>query len=137
MFTLASDEINIFELDDHMREKGWHLAPQFACGGSPPNLHVGLSHANTPHAEKFVKDLAEVVDYLKHKESEVNHEELAKIVNEVVDKPIEDVMMAIIPLIGLTGMDLPEKMARLNTVLNLMPAKLRDELLTIFLNMTS
>ncbi|MBW6463004.1 MAG: aspartate aminotransferase family protein [Bacillota bacterium] len=137
MFTLASDEINIFELDDHMREKGWHLAPQFACGGSPPNLHVGLSHANVPYAEMFVKDLEEVVHNLRHKQSAINDKELAKIVNDVLNKPIEDVMMAIIPVIGLTGMDLPEKMAPLNTVLNLLPVKLRDELLTVFFNMTS
>lgn len=135
MFTIASDHYNVFEIDDMMRERDWHMIPQFACGGSPPNLHVSLSQANTPHVEKFLEDLTDVIKILKNEGSSINMAELKGIATEVENKPVEEVMMAIIPVIGLTSMELPEKMATLNTVLNLLSGQLRDELLTIFFNM--
>ena len=44
--------------------------------------------------------------------------------------------MAVAPMIGITGTDVPEQMAALNTMLDLLPAATRDELLTMFVNMT-
>ncbi len=136
MFTLASDEVNVFEVDDEMRMRGWQMIPQFACGGSPPNLHISLTQANVPHAEQFVKDLKEVIENLRSKGSTVNTAELYTIVDEVAEEPLEEIMAALIPHIGLSGMDLPEKMAPLNTVLSRLPAGKRDQLLTFFFNMT-
>jgi sphinganine-1-phosphate aldolase len=135
MFTIASETFNVFEIDDKMREKGWHMIPQFACGGSPPNLHVSLSQANAVHADKFIDDLNEVIEDLRRNGSNIDQEVFVKAIAEVEGKPVEEVMMAIIPLIGLTGVDLPEQMGPLNTALDLLPAGLRDELLTLFFNM--
>ncbi|MFO7952162.1 MAG: aspartate aminotransferase family protein [Bacillota bacterium] len=136
MFTMASDEINIFEVDDEMSMRGWKMIPQFACGGSPPNLHVSLSHANVPYAKKYVEDLHDVVDRLRREGSRVNTEELIAIVDEVADQSLDEIMGAIMPHIGLSGMDLPERMAPLNTVLSRLDANKRDHLLTFYFNMT-
>ncbi len=136
MFTMASDQVNIFEVDDELGSRGWKMIPQFACGGSPPNLHVSLSQANVPHVDRFVEDLGEVVGRLRSEGSAVNTEELHALVDRVADQPIEVIMGEVIPHIGLSGMDLPEKMAPLNTVLNRLPAEKRDRLLTFFFNMT-
>ncbi|OPL10804.1 MAG: hypothetical protein AVO34_09890 [Firmicutes bacterium ML8_F2] len=137
MFTIASESINVFEIDDEMRLRGWQMIPQFAYGGSPPNLHVSVTQANVPHTDKFLADLRTVVENLLRQGSKVNKEELSRIAAEVAGKPVEEVFMAIIPAVGLTGLDLPEQMAALNTVLDMLPAKLRDELLTEFFNLTS
>ncbi len=136
MFTMASDVVNVFEVDDEMALLGWKMIPQFACGGSPANLHVSLSHANVPYVEKYVNDLRSIVERLINEGSSVNSTELKALVDEVVDKPIEEILMAVIPHIGLTGMELPEKMAPLNTVLSCLPAEKRDQLLTFYFNMT-
>ncbi len=135
MFTIASESYNVFEIDDKMREKGWHMIPQFACGGSPPNLHVSLTQANVPHADKFLTNLNEVIEDLHQNGSSIKREIFVNAIEEVKGKPVEEVMMAIIPLIGLTGMDLPEQMGPLNTALDLLPADLRDQMLTLFFNM--
>jgi sphinganine-1-phosphate aldolase len=137
MFTIASESINVFEIDDEMRLRGWQMIPQFAYGGSPPNLHVSVTQANVPHTDKFLADLRTVVENLLRQGSKVNKEELSRIAAEVAGKPVEEVFMAIIPAVGLTGLELPEQMAALNTVLDMLPAKLRDELLTEFFNLTS
>ena len=137
MFTMASDEVNVFEVDDLMRERGWHMIPQFACGGSPPNLHVSITQANVPHTEKFISDLKEVVTYLRQNGSAVKTTEITQAVNDTLNSPVEETAMALIPLLELSGLDLPKEMATLNTALNLMSAAKRDRLLTFFFNMSS
>ncbi len=137
MFTIISDELNVFEIDDEMRLRGWQMIPQFACGGGPANLHVSLSEANVPHTQLFIKDLQEVVASLRQRGPGLDQVELARIADEAAGKPVEEVMMAIIPVIGLTGTDLPERMAPLNTILDRLPAGLRDELLTAYFNMVT
>jgi hypothetical protein len=62
---------------------------------------------------------------------------MKRIVESAKVKSPDEAMFDIIPVIGLTGMDLPERMAALNTVLNLFPSALRDEMLTMFFNMTA
>ena len=136
MFTIASEEVNIFEIEDQMSLRDWRITEQFSGYGSPANLHVSITQANLPHTELFLQDLREVVESLREKGSELDLPKLTCTVKAVADKPIEELMTAIIPLIGFRGADLPEKMAPLNTVLELLPPARRDELLKIFLNMS-
>jgi len=136
MYTIASDEVSVFEMDDEMRARGWRLLPQFACGGGPANLHVSVSHGNVPHVEAFVKDLREVVAELRKRGPSVDRAEFAEVAASVAGKPFEEVLMAVAPRIGITGTEVPDKMAPLNTMLDLLPAATRDELLTMFVNMT-
>lgn len=135
MFTIISDEFNVFEIDDEMRERGWQMVPQFSCGGGPENLHVSMTKANIPHTQAFLKDLREVVDSLRKNGSGVDSEKLQGVVKDVEDKPLEEVMMVLIEHAGMEGTELPKRMATLNTILNFIPAERRDELLTIFFNM--
>lgn len=136
MYTIASDEVSVFEMDDEMRARGWRLLPQFACGGGPANLHVSVSQGNVPHVDAFVKDLGEVVAELRGRGPSVDRAAFAAVAAGVAGKPFSEVLMAVAPLIGITGTEVPEKMAPLNTMLDLLPAATRDELLTMFVNMT-
>ncbi len=136
MFTIASDEVSIFEVDDGMRARGWRLLPQFACGGGPANLHVSVSWANVPHVDVFLSDLREVVEELRRRGPSVDRARFAEIAASVAGKPLEEVLMAVAPEVGITGAEVPEKMAPLNTMLDLLPAATRDELLRAFVNLT-
>jgi glutamate/tyrosine decarboxylase-like PLP-dependent enzyme len=134
MFTLGSDEINVFELDDEMTARGWSLLPQFACGGGPENLHISMSSSNVPLVDQLVSDLREAVDYLRRGGPLVDRETIAREVAKVAGRPLEELALHLIPLAGLTGTGLPERMAPLNTILNLLPATTRDQLLATFVN---
>jgi glutamate/tyrosine decarboxylase-like PLP-dependent enzyme len=133
MFTLGSDEINVFELDDEMTARGWSLLPQFACGG-PENLHISMSSSNVPLVDQLVSDLREAVDYLRREGPLVDREAIAREVAKVAGRPLEELALHLVPLAGLTGVGLPERMAPLNTILNLLPATTRDQLLAAFVN---
>ena len=48
--------------------------------------------------------------------------------------PFEELMMELAIMTGLTGTELPERMAPMNTVLDLLPAATRDRMLAAFIN---
>jgi len=131
---LGSDEINIFELDDEMRDRGWSLLPQFACGGGPANLHVSLSASNVPHVEQLLSDLREAVAQLRRNGPSVDREAFAREVARFEGRPLEEMILQLAVLAGITGPELPERMAPLNTLLDLMPAETRDQLLAAYMN---
>ena len=137
MFTLASDELSVFELDDEMRARGWRLLPQFACGGGPANLHVSVTAANVAHVDAFLADLRDVVEALRRNGSSVDVAMLRAAAIEVAEKSLDEILVRIAPLAGLGGAELPERMAALNTMLDALPAARRDELLTVYLNATT
>jgi len=137
MLTLASDEFNVFELDDAMRARGWSLTPQFACGGSPENLHVALHYGIVDRMEGFADDLRAALAGLRESSDRVDLDVLRAGVAEHKDKPLMEMLGALMPLAGLTGAGLPDRYAPLNSLLNLLPADKRDAALTLYLNMTT
>ncbi len=134
MFTLGSTEISIFELDDEMKQRGWQLLPQFACGGGPANLHVSVSSSNVPLVGAFLGDLAESVASLRERGPSVDREHFARETARLKDCPFEELVMHLAILAGLTGSALPERMAPMNTILDLLPAETRDRMLAAFIN---
>lgn len=136
MFTLASDALNVFELDDEMRARGWQLLPQFACGGGPANLHVGVSLGNVAHVDALIADLRECVGGLLARGPGFDAAELRAVASRVAGASLDEILGEIAPLAGLEGAALPERMARLNTMLDALPAARRDELLTAYVNLT-
>jgi glutamate/tyrosine decarboxylase-like PLP-dependent enzyme len=137
MFTLASDDLNVFEIDDEMRARGWRLLPQFACGGGPANLHVSVSYANCAHVDSFLADLRDIVTRLRARGPAFDAAELRRVADEVADQPLDEILGRIAPLAGLEGTELPGRMARLNTILDALPATRRDPLLTAYVNLTT
>ncbi|GGX42957.1 aspartate aminotransferase family protein [Tateyamaria omphalii] len=135
MFTLASDTVNIFEIDDEMRDAGWVLTPQFACGGGPANAHVSVHMGVLDQMPRFADDLRRCSDRLKLDGSSVDLDAIQSAFANVAGAPLEQMMGAMLPLAGLTGPDLPEKSATLNTILNLMPGEMRDQALGMYLSM--
>jgi glutamate/tyrosine decarboxylase-like PLP-dependent enzyme len=134
MFTLGSTEINIFELDDEMQARGWSLLPQFACGGGPANLHVSVSMSNVPLVDRFLIDLRESVEQLRTRGMSIDREALAREVDAVKDRPLEEVFARLAQLAGLGTEGLPERLGLMNTILDLLPAARRDEILTAYIN---
>ncbi len=49
MFAFTSDTVNVFQLADEMRRRGWYLQPQFSTPFSPRSLHVSVTYG-TGHA---------------------------------------------------------------------------------------
>ena len=136
MLTIASDQINVFELSDAMLEKGWTTVPQFACGGGPENLHVNVYEGVVDRMDRFADDLLQTAQELAERGSAIDVEAMRSAIASLEGQPLPAMLGKLMPLAGLQGEGLPSAMAPLNTLLNLLPGPTRDEILLIYLSMT-
>ena len=60
VFAFASDSLNVYELGDAMQARGWRLDRQ----QHPPALHLMVTPAHGPVADRFLQDLRECADAL-------------------------------------------------------------------------
>lgn len=134
LFTLASDTLNIFELDDAMSRRGWHLQPQFSAGGGPANLHVSVNLSNAAHTEEFLADLAASVQEVKAGGGVSDAAALQEEVMRIMSNPGPDAFAQLAALAGMTPGEMPRGFARINTVLDALPRPLVDALLIEYLN---
>ena len=137
MFTFAADPpgaLNIFELSDRMLARGWQLVPQFACGGSPANLHVAMAPGNVARVPELIADLEACTRALLAEGPSFDEAALTEEVAAVADAHPLQIMMKLAPRLGLGGGGIPERLGPLNTVMNLLSAETRDALFVLYMN---
>ncbi|GHO97108.1 aspartate aminotransferase family protein [Reticulibacter mediterranei] len=135
MFALASDTLNIFELDDEMSQRGWTLQPQFSAGSSPANLHVSVHYATVGHVGEFLETLRDSIAAVKGR-SQGPQEALAlkAEVERLMQNPGPETFAQIVALADIAPGQLPTSFARINTVLDALPGSLVNVLLLEYLN---
>jgi len=57
LMALTADHVDIYEVADHLGERGWHLDRQ----QRPPSLHLTVNRAHVPSVGIFLEDLREAV----------------------------------------------------------------------------
>jgi glutamate/tyrosine decarboxylase-like PLP-dependent enzyme len=135
MFALASDTLNVFELDDEMSQRGWTLQPQFSAGGSPANLHISIHYATVGHVSEFLAALRDSIVAVKGR-SQGQQEALAlkAEVERLMQNPGPETFAQIVALAGIAPGQMPTSFARINTVLDALPGSLVNVLLLEYLN---
>jgi glutamate/tyrosine decarboxylase-like PLP-dependent enzyme len=136
MFALASDseKINVYRLADEMKLKGWYLQPQFARENSPANLHISMNRSTVPQAEAFLEAFAETIEELKQQETD---EETGNLYAELDNLSInydEATFFKLAEMVGVTADQLPEKMEKINKLLEVLPYDVSEFMLVEFLN---
>ena len=134
MFCMASDTLNVFELDDEMARRGWALQPQFSGGGGPANLHLTVNRSNVPRVDALLADLRDSIAAVKASSRVGDVAALQAEVERLMQSPGPEAFAQIAALAGLTPGSLPEGYARIYTVLDALPDPLVDALLIEYLN---
>ncbi|UCD78958.1 MAG: aspartate aminotransferase family protein [Desulfobacterales bacterium] len=136
MFALASttEKINVYRLADKMRAKGWYLQPQFARDISPSNLHVSMNRSTVPQAEALLKALAETVEEMKHEELDPQTRDLQAELKKLALSFDEKTFFKLAEMAGVTGVEPPESMEKVNMLLEALPYDVSEWLLIEYLN---
>ena len=133
-FTSTSDDINIYQLADDMKLKGWYIQPQFEQQCSPANLHISLNRSSVPRSKDLLKALEECVQQIRNSgdaEESRNFREEVKTLSGNLD---DETFFKLVTLAGITGNELPEKMEKINQILDALPDNITESLLIEFLN---
>lgn len=135
MVSVASDEVSVYHVVDEMAARGWTIQAQFAFQTSPANIHFSLAPANAARVEEMLADLRQAVQAARALPSGQMAAGVAAMF-EGVDLTALDpsVFAELLAMGGLTGTELPERMAPINEVLDALPRPVCEVLLKGFLN---
>lgn len=133
MFSFASDTLNVFQLADEMRRRGWYLQPQFSTPLSPRNLHVSVNYGTAPKVDGLLEDLREAVEVVKGLPP-LDTEFIRSTVSFLLTEGTPEAMAQLAEMGGIRGTELPEDMALVNEVLDALPPEVVDELLVDYFN---
>jgi sphinganine-1-phosphate aldolase len=145
LVTLATDDTcDPFTIADEMKVRGWYVQPQLAYAGAPANLHLTVSAATLTHLDELLVALAEsVTAAVAVGPVAVDSEVVAFI--EALDPTAltDDDFDGLLAASGLVGasddgsLQLPDRMAEVNAMLDVASPAMREALLVAFLDRLS
>ena len=136
MFALASDseKINVYRLADEMKLKGWYLQPQFARENSPANLHISMNRSSVPQAEAFLETFEETIEEMKQQEIDDDTGNLYAELDNLSINYDEATFFKLAEMVGVTADQLPQRMEKINKLLEVLPYDVSEFMLVEFLN---
>jgi glutamate/tyrosine decarboxylase-like PLP-dependent enzyme len=128
-----------FTIADEMAAAGWYVQPQMSFAGRRPTIHLSLSAATAPHIEEFLDALRTAVEVAVARGPVVVAADLVGFVQSLDPATLSDEDFdGLLAAVGMTGgAGLPERMAEINSLLDVASAPLREALLTAFLDRLS
>ncbi|MEJ8661573.1 pyridoxal phosphate-dependent decarboxylase family protein [Streptomyces sp. MS1.AVA.4] len=130
----APDLSLLLHLADEMRERGWYLQPQLSFEGLPPNLHLTLTPATHGRVDALLADLAAALKAARALEPVAVDPGLAHLAAGLDPDTLgPEEVEAVMAFAGLTGDGgLPRRMAPVLVLLDALPGRLKERLLTEF-----
>lgn len=136
LIAFLSETLDVFEIADLMRQKCWYVQPQLGHMGSRPNIHLSVTAASLERVEPLLHDLAEAVERVRQGgELSPGQPDLRQALEQLdlASLPPE-AFQGMLALAGIQNGILPERMANINRLLNLLPPDLNERLLKVFVN---
>lgn len=135
LVAFTSDTVSVFHVIDEMKARGWYVQPQLSYQNSKENIHLSINPASVRWIDPMLADLETCVAVAKTMKSG----ELAAAVKEMfgsidADTLTPDKFGEMLGMAGIQGSTLPSRMAEINEVLNALPVKIREKLMTEYLN---
>lgn len=138
-FTVTGDDGEpdlglVLHVADEMRERGWYLQPQLSFDGLPPNLHLTLTPATGDRVDPLLADLPKALDAARAAEPVTADPGLVELAAGLdPDTLTPEEVAGVLAFAGLTGDGaLPARMAPVLVLLDALPGRLKERLLTEF-----
>lgn len=133
-FISTSERLNVYRLADEMKTKGWYIQPQFACENSPANLHISLNSSSVSRAKDLLRDLEETVKEIMAEDIDEDIRNLRAELDKLSIQFDEESFFKLAALAGVTGEDLPDRMEKVNMLLEALPYDISEFMLIEYLN---
>jgi len=134
MFSFASDELNIFELADKIREKSFYMQPQFTHGVTPANLHISLNWGVADSVDEALAVLREAVGEVRANPNPIDLKQVRATVHGILQAEGDNAKQALREMAGIGDGGLPKSMALINSVMDALPDELAEHLLSDYMN---
>ncbi|MDX3075087.1 pyridoxal phosphate-dependent decarboxylase family protein [Streptomyces sp. NPDC088354] len=124
----------LLHLADEMRERGWYLQPQLSFDGLPPNLHLTLTPASAGLVDALLADLDAALKAARTLAPVTVDPGLAQFAAGLDPDTLgPEEVAGVLAFAGLGGgSELPRRMAPVLALLDALPGRLKERLLTEF-----
>lgn len=143
LVAVVSDDptVDVFVVVDELRVLGWYVQPQFAYEGLPRNLHLTVTSASLDQVDGLLADMRTAVDVARAAPSALPDPGLVEIAKSLDPDELTPEQFA--GLLTFAGLDpsaiassgVPERMAGINHLLEALPVRLRERVLTEFIGL--
>ncbi len=135
LVAFSSDTISVFHLADEMKQRRWYIQPQLGFRGSKANFHLSINPACVRWVDEMLADLRASIEVVKQMPPSQALAALGPMLADLDPAALdEDAFASILGMAGITGVQLPERMAEINHLLDAMPPRFTEEMLREFLN---
>ncbi|NDJ34414.1 MAG: aspartate aminotransferase family protein [Chloroflexi bacterium] len=133
LLAFSSDALNVYQLADAMKKRGWYIQPQFSNGPIPRNVHITVQHSSAPHVDEFLAALRASVEDVKALPP-IDEDQINAMLQPVIEDFTPERFSQLTAFVGMDGGSLPEDLALINTILDLLPAPMAEQFLIEFFN---
>lgn len=135
LLSFASDEVSVFHVVDEMKQLGWYIQPQLGFRCSPPNIHLSVNASNVRWADELVGDLRTSVARAKQRPAGKLAEMVPALLDNLDPRQFDDeAFRQMLAMAGMKGIEVPERTAEINEVLDALSPELRELVLLHFFN---
>lgn len=134
MFSFTADGLNIFEVADRVRERGFYMQPQFTHGTTPANLHISMEWGCAESVDDALKALRAAVEEVKADPEAIDLEQVRSSVRSLLDASDHPSANALKQLAGMSDGSLPARMAMINSVMDSLPNGIAEAMLSDYMN---
>ncbi len=135
LVAFTSTQINVFHVIDAMAERGWYIQPSLKLGKHRETIHLSVNPNNIPQLDAMLADLREVCASLKVKPGSKAATLVAQTFGRLnPDKLSDAVFEKIMKAAGIQQVSVPDSMAEINDIMNALPPRMSERLLTEYVN---
>ncbi len=135
MFSFRSEAVSVFHLIDEMKVRGWHIQAQLSTGDHPANVHVSLHPGNLGREEAFLADLALAYEAAKSLPTGMLVNAMGDLLSSLAETDRESAGLdfgGLMAMSGISADSLPERMASINELLDVLPVDANEGLIKQF-----
>ncbi len=134
LFSFTSDHIHVFQLADAMARRGWYIQAQPSTPFTPRSLHISVNYGNAHRVDALLRDLQEAVEEVK-RETPIDTENVRAMVDGALRSPNpHEAFQQLMEIVGIKGNQLPEELALIHEILDVLPDPVADALLIDYFN---
>ncbi len=138
----TDDSCDAFTVCDEMAARGWYVQPQMSYADHPPTIHLSVSAATRAHVAELLVALRDAVTAAVAAGPVAVDPGIAEFIAALDPATLSDEdfdgLLAAAGLVGAAGagdgLDLPDRMAEVNAMLDLAAPAMREALLVEFLD---
>jgi sphinganine-1-phosphate aldolase len=132
---ISSTKIDIYELNDELKKKGWVIGAQLKKRNMPATIHLTINKINVPHVHALIEDIKEAVKELsKFKFGSIKEKATITATKLLANNLDTDTFEKVTKMLGMDDGALPDKMSTLNKLMEVLPNDFVKKMVVDFMN---